>query len=352
MSEKIRVGLIGCGSISEAHLRGWRRIPEKAAVVAAADSDQARLSWVSEQVPGVACYPSLEALLTSAEVDALDICLPHDLHRSAIVMAARAGRHVLCEKPLCTSLEDAEEIEHVVTEAGVTFMCAHNQLHWPSVEAASAVLDDGGLGRVLVVRTSDCFRRRLGPSEGRLPGTWRADPRRAGGGELIDTGYHPTYRLLHLAPSEPVSVSAMTGRYHLTDMSAEDTASLVVQFGDGSMGSILTSWALAPPAGSAPFQVLCEHGELFGDPTSLTLRYGDFPPARREFAPVDAFAAEIEHFADCLVEGRRPRQGVAEGIAVLRVILGAYESAERGVTVHLPGAGEGSAGAATLEAAG
>lgn len=346
--ERIRIGLVGCGNISRAHLRGWQRIPEKAAVVAAVDNDQRRLDWVSEQVPGIGCYSSLGSLLASAEVDAVDICLPHDLHSSAILSAAGAGRHVLCEKPLCTSLDEARDIELAVGEAGITFMCAHNQLHWPSIEAARAVLDEGGLGKVLVIRTVDCFRRRLGANEQRLPGTWRADPKRAGGGELIDTGYHPLYRLLYLASSGPVAVSAMTGRYHLTEMEAEDTANLIVGFDDGSTGSVLTSWAIAPPAGSAPFQVLCERGELFGDPTSLTLRYGDFPPVRKEFSAVDAFAAEVEHFADCLLDGRSPRQGVAEGLAVLRVILAAYEAAEKGAVVRLSESPAAFAGARTL----
>ena len=80
-------------------------------------------------------------MLAEADIDAVDICLPHHLHKDAIVAAARAGKHILCEKPLCLTPEEAAEVDAAVAEAGVTLMCAHNQLFLPAVAKAKELID-------------------------------------------------------------------------------------------------------------------------------------------------------------------------------------------------------------------
>src|SRR5262249_1725208 len=133
-------------------------------------------------------------------IDAVDICLPHHLHAPAILDAAAAGKHVLCEKPMCTNLADADRIAGAVKSAGITYMSAHNQLFMPVVQEAKRLIDEGAIGRVRLVRSQDCFLAGGGKSNP-FAGSWRAKLETQGGGELIDTGYHPTYRLLHLAGS-------------------------------------------------------------------------------------------------------------------------------------------------------
>lgn len=337
-----KIGVIGCGGISRVHFRGWRRIPDKAQVVAIADIDDGRLAWAREQIGEVSCYRDINALLENAEIDAVDICLPHHLHRLAIIAAAQAGKHILCEKPLCLDMTEALEIERVVRASGVTMMCAHNQLFWPSILAAGEILDSGSLGKPLFLRTLDCSRRKILEGASRTLRGWRADPILAGGGELLDTGYHPTYRLLYLARSSPEAVSAMGGTYHLLDMRAEDSANVMVSFADGAMGNILTSWAFASPVGNPMFQVVCENGEVSGDRRQLSLRFDTFPVTVREFEFEQGgdFAAEIEHFADCIRSGAEPLSGLEQGITALAVILAAYRSASEDVTVRLDTASE------------
>jgi hypothetical protein len=114
---------------------------------------------------GATVYSDYRTMLEQADIDAVDICLPHHLHKDAIVAAARAGKHVLCEKPLCLTSEEAAEVAAAVEESGITLMCAHNQL---------------------------------------------------------DTGYHPTYLLLHLAGGAPVEVASMLSTHRLSFMEGED----------------------------------------------------------------------------------------------------------------------------------
>lgn len=338
MSDGLRVGLLGCGGIARAHLRGWKALAGKAQVTAVADTDEAALDWARTGLPGVATYHDSLELLEKAEVDAVDICLPHHLHHSAIVTAASAGRHVLCEKPLCLDMDEAERIEKAVEASGVTMMCAHNQLQWPAVREAREIVESGRLGRPYFVRTLDCFRQRIPPGAPRSVSHWRADPEKAGGGELLDTGYHPTYRLLYLAPAPVAAVTAMTASLYLTDMEAEDTANVLVSFADGAMGNIVTSWGFATPSGSPAFQVVCEEGEVFGGATEIGTTFRGFPPTTHPVEKVDTFTEEIKHFVGCVNDGTQPISGLESGIEALRLILSAYRSAREGVTVRVEGA--------------
>jgi predicted dehydrogenase len=329
----LRVGIIGCGGISHAHVRGWRAIPNKAAVVAVADVSETHAQTVSDMVGGARIYSDYRDLLASGEVDAVDICLPHHLHKDAIVAAARAGKNAMCEKPLCLTLAEADEIRQAVEASGVTFMSAHNQVFLPTVAAAKELLDGGLLGQIYKVYSSDCFvhpQTKLSEEEKRTVGrTWRSSKETMGGGELIDTGYHPTYRLLYLAGSEPVEVIAQTARFRLHHWEEEDTADVMLRFASGAFGQIISSWAMPNPLGPYYFCVLGERGQIYATADTLSVELnGLAEPAQRKFERVDTFAAEVEHFADSLAAGKRPIQSLPEATNVLKVILAAYRSVE------------------------
>jgi predicted dehydrogenase len=341
----LRIGIIGCGSISHAHVRGWNAIKGKAQIVAVADvsaENAQRVAAMAGQGGEVALFDDYRELLEKADVDAVDVCLPHHLHRDAIVAAVRAGRHVMCEKPLCLTLAQAEEIRAAVEQSGVTFMSAHNQVFLPTVREAKKLLRNGLLGQIYKLYSSDCFvhpQTELSEEEKRTVGqTWRSRRETMGGGELIDTGYHPTYRLLYLADSPAAEVVAQTARFRLHHWQEEDTAEVMLRFADGSFGQILSSWAMPNPLGPYYFCVVGERGQLYATADTLYVQLnGLAEPATSKFQPVDTFAAEIEHFADTLAAGGRPVQSVPEATEVLKVILAAYRSvAEKRVVSLAP----------------
>ncbi|RCK68322.1 gfo/Idh/MocA family oxidoreductase [Desertihabitans brevis] len=330
MTATVRVGLIGAGGIASAHLLGYHAHAEKIAVAAVAEVDPAVRQRRGEEL-GVPVYDSYLEMLADADVDAVDICLPHHLHRDAIVAAARAGKHILCEKPLCLTAEEAAEVQRAVTEHGVTLMCAHNQLFLPTVAKAKELLDSGLLGRVYEVRTTDSFFNDFDPdSMG-----WRASASTSGGGELIDTGYHPSYLMLHLAGGRPVQATAMLSTHRLTFMEGEDSAQVLVRFDNGVVGHLVTSWAYAPASVTERFSVVGELGSLHSDGTSLTydLRSGDSETFT--FEKVHTISAEIGHFADALLTGSRPLHTEKEGIEVLGMILAAYQGARTGTIAEV-----------------
>jgi predicted dehydrogenase len=328
----IRVGIIGAGEVAGHHLRGYLQARDSAQVIAIADVDVHRAKRYADRV-GARVFADYVEMIESSTLDAVDICLPHHLHKDAVVRAATAGKHILCEKPLCLTIEEADAVTRAVTKAGVTLMCAHNQLFLPTVAAARQMVREGKLGKVYGARTTDIFS--LSVDADRLG--WRARRATSGGGELIDTGYHPTYLLLHLIDSVPMKVAAILSRHRLEILEGEDSATVLIEFADGTVGTIVTSWAYEPAGCTERFSIVGEAGSLWSDGRALyhKPRGGEQVVVQESGGETDTYAAEVVDFIACLVEGRRPINTEVEGVNVLKVILGAYASAERGEIVEL-----------------
>jgi predicted dehydrogenase len=326
-----RIGLIGGGGIASAHIRGYQAHRDEIGVVAVADAFEETARRRAAEL-GATAYTDYRTMMADEQLDAVDICLPHHLHADAIVAAAEAGLNVLCEKPLCLTAEEARRVRDAVAESGVTLMCAHNQLFMPAVAKAKELLDAGTIGTVYEVRTTDSFYNTFDPTNM----GWRAHAATSGGGELIDTGYHPSYLMLHLAGARPTEAAAMLSTHRLTFMEGEDSAQVLFRFHNGVVGQMVTSWAYQPAASTERFSVVGELGSLTSDGTTLSYRLRDGRTASFSFAPVDTFVAEIGCFADCLASGSRPPHTEDEGIQVLGMLLAAYESARRKTVASVP----------------
>lgn len=326
--------MIGCGGIAGAHIEGFALMADRVAITAVCDIDRARVEAAAARTGAAARYSDVADLVRDADVDAVDICLPHHLHAPAIEAAARAGKQVLCEKPLCMTLEEAARIREVVARSGITLMCAHNQLFEPAIARARQLIQDGALGTIYMARTTDCFRADRTAEEW----GWRRTLDTAGGGELIDTGYHPSYTLLYLlgiAGQQATEVTAMLARNRQHVLEGEDTAHLLVRFSGGAIGQVLTSWAFPFPYGGYSFHLIGEHGQLFGRKNAVHFQPTGGDLQSTELVPLNSYHAQLPHFVDCVERGERPIQNQEDGIAVLELILGAYRSDTTGQTVPL-----------------
>jgi len=327
VSGKVKVGIIGSGGIAGAHSKGYVEFADKVEVAALADVNEENMNRLSKQLGyEPRRYTSWKAMLRKEAdtIDAVDICLPHHLHKPAIIDAAKAGKHILCEKPLCLTLREADAIGEALKKAKVTYMSAHNQLFLPCVIEAKRIIESGGIGRVLFGRSQDCFRL----DRSREQFGWRGDLKTQGGGELIDTGYHPTYRLVHLIGSDPVAVRATFGRYRCP-VDGEDTASVSIRFKSGAIGEVFTSWAFPLPTGTHQIHIVGDRGEVYGSGNRLFWKpQGYAEPACKTLPQVNTFVAEIGHFADCLRSGTAPIHGFDAGRMVLDIIVKAAQSAK------------------------
>jgi predicted dehydrogenase len=329
MAKRLRVGIIGAGGIAGVHAEAYSQMPDAVSVTAVSDINLEAAEALSGKLDATP-HEDYHAILAT-DVDAVDICLPHHLHAPAAIAAAQAGKHILCEKPLCTTPDEAARVRQAVADAGVTLMCAHNQLFLPAVVAAKQIIADGELGDVYEVRTNDAFRTTMtAESAG-----WRASSATSGGGELIDTGYHPSYLLVHLAGGRPTQVTAMLANHVLDFLDAEDSAQVLVRFDNGVVGNLATSWAYQPPSDTERFSVFGSNGSLRGGGEWLTVETADGGSRSQRFPSVDTFSAEIAHFVYCVTTGERPIHTEVEGSVVLDLIMAAYRSAEGGGLVAL-----------------
>lgn len=327
MSRKVKVAIIGSGGISHAHARGMLEHQDKVECVALCDVSEANLKSRSDQLGGnLALFQDWKKMLTAMDdkIDAVVICLPHHLHAAAIFDSLDAGKHILCEKPICIDLGVADRIVERVREKRVTYMSAHCQLFAPNMREIKARLDAGVLGKVRWIRVQECF---LAP-QNTFRGQWRAELKYQGGGELIDTGYHPTYQLYYLAAGEIAAIRGTMGRFE-HEIEGEDTASVQVRFKNGVIGEILTSWAFSRPHGAHNIHLIGDKGELFGSGHLLYhLPRGAKAPVETVLPESDQFLDQMGHFADCVLNGTRPLHGAEEGRDVLKIILEASRNAQ------------------------
>jgi predicted dehydrogenase len=318
--KKVRIGFIGCGGIHWPHLDGYLQIPEQCQVVACCDVDAAKAKASAAKAGTAAVFTDWKKMLKEVELDAVDICLPHHLHKPSIIDSAKAGKHIICEKPLCLNMQEARAIEKVVKKNRIIYMSAHNQIFDPIIREAKRLLESGAIGKVYYLRTQDCFvaGRFI---QGRKHMGWRGDVKKQGGGELIDTGYHPSYLLLFLAGSPIEEVVAATNTFALP-MDAEDTAAVTVKFKNGSIGQILTSWAMPNPVGAHQIHAIGCDGQLYGSRKDLyILPRGFTEPAHMEFQAVPGIHTEVKHFVECIREKKKPVTDLQQGIDVLDLIL-------------------------------
>jgi predicted dehydrogenase len=330
----LKVAIVGCGGIAHPHVVGWQAIPNMAQITALCDVNAAGVQRYAEMLGNKPERVSdFKALVKNKEIDAVDICLPHHLHKDAIIAAAEAGKHILCEKPLCNSLTEAAEITRAVEHNKVKLMCAHNQIFDPAVRAAKKAATQGAIGKIYNTRTCDCFQITNRPTE--ADWGWRAKLATAGGGCLIDTGYHPSYLLLYLAPAAAVEVTALTAHHSPNPIEGEDTAQLLVGFADGTTGFLITSWAHDVPKGTWQIHLVGEGGQIYGRGADLYIHPRGKEAQKIQLESKHAFNEEIAHFAQCVSSNETPVQTHVHGIDVLKLILGAYQSVKEKRTVKL-----------------
>jgi predicted dehydrogenase len=230
----INVALIGCGGVSSMHLDGCARHPDRVRVVAACDPDGARLAQAQEQYGIPAGFPSVERMIEGAEWKAAIVCTPTSVREPMIRTLASAGKHVFVEKPLASSLEEAERMVAACSEAGVRLAVDQNfRYHYP-FHLAKERLAEGLLGRVVSIVHQDLFFRQ---DQG-----WRtSEPRHA----LAVMGVHWLDGFRWMLGCEARSVCCQMRRSPAIECAGETDASVQVVFEDGTLVSYVQSFSSA-----------------------------------------------------------------------------------------------------------
>jgi predicted dehydrogenase len=343
MTEAIGVAVVGCGWAGARHAQAFRRLD--VAVRWAVDTQRERAAALAAGAAETRVAAHYQAALADPAVDAVDICLPHHLHAPVAVAAARAGKHILCEKPLAASLDEADQMIAAARDAGVTLMVAENVRFDPLYQQVRALLDAGAIGRpALIQMTRECYLTRSFLEDRR----WFLDRRAAAGGIMMSGGIHD-FEAMRLLIGEIAGVSALRARQRFAEMEGDDTSIALLRFADGTVGTLVESFVMKSLITASGPEV--HTMRIDGDLGSLAVRDGHtirLFSERPEYLPggalaqhdlhvpeADTFALEIAHFLDCLRTGREPITGGQSQRRPLEIVLAAYASMESGAPVTL-----------------
>ncbi len=325
---QVRYAVIGLGHIAQvAVLPAFANAKRNSRLAALVSGDPVKRRTLSERYGVERAYAYDEFDECLRHVDAVYIALPNSLHCEYAVRAARAGKHVLCEKPMALTEEECARMDRAAREAGVRLMVAY-RLHFERANLeAIAIARSGRLGEPRLFSAD--FTMQV------VPGNIRVR-RGTGGGVLYDIGVYCINAARALFGDEPVEVRAMTaGRAG----EVEQAVSALLRFPGDRLAAFTCSFGAADVS---EYRLVGTKGDLvvepafeYAVPLKHRLTLGGEPRERR-FAKRDQFAPELLYFSDCVLRGHDPEPGAEEGLADVRVIRALYESAQRGAPVELP----------------
>jgi UDP-N-acetyl-2-amino-2-deoxyglucuronate dehydrogenase len=332
----IRFGVVGCGTIHQVHCDAIRQI-EGARLGAVCDNVPERAREAGEHY-GVPHFTDVRPMLR--HVDAVSICTPSGLHAQIGVRCAKAGKHVITEKPIEVTLPAAERLVTSCREAGVKLGCISQHRFANDIRALEEAARTGGLGRLFLgdayvkwYRTQEYY------DSGEWRGTWKLD-----GGCLMNQGVHYIDMIQWVMGGVSAVRAEMRTATH--EMEAEDVAAALVNYKNGAIGVIQSSTSCYPGF-TERVEVHGEHGTVMID-GDRAVRWDVDPNvpglARREAAagPQGSGAADptaifgdqhrlqIEDFVQAVIDDREPFVTGEMALAPLRVVLGIYKSARRG----------------------
>lgn len=337
----IRYGIIGAGSAWTFHRAGCRKNP-KVKFVSAYDINEKKAKRTAKTF-NMTAYSNLDEFFKS-EMDAVIIMVPHFLHEEMVVAAAEAGKHVLCEKPMATTLEGCDQMIQATRKAGVKFMIAENHRFLPAHQYIKDAVQKGWLGKVFLVRSYEGVNEIPGLMK---PGFWKGHPIKAGGGSLMDMGAHKFATMNWILDDEVDSAySWLTKQGTNLEEKAEDNAMIFLQYKQGAIAETVVSFTV----NTLPTNTLEIHGtkgsifenHMWEKPVKINSMHKDLGANRGIwyepeiehgiFPRYYEISARIEdaHFTDCILEDKDPEFTPEQAKAAIATILMGYLSAKRG----------------------
>ena len=349
----IKVGVIGTGGISGVHLGGYSRNPN-VEIYALCDINEKNLAKRAEEYKVSRTFTDYREMLALKELDAVSVCTWNSAHAECAIAALRAGKHVLCEKPMALNTAQAQEMEKAAKENGKLLMIGFVRRFGNDCAVLKDFIDSGSFGEIYYAKAQ--YLRRKG-----CPGGWFGDKSRSGGGPLIDLGVHviDLCRYLMGGP-QPVSVYGATfnklgDRRHIKDargysstvvskddiFDVEDMATALIRFDNGAVLSIEASFSLNIEKDVGNIELFGTKAGCKLDPeltifTDMNDYLANVKLAQSTALSFDGlFDNEINHFVECIETGKPCRNPAQDGVTLMKILDGIYESARTGHEVLL-----------------
>ena len=355
----VRVGIIGCGGIASAHAAAYRALgSDVVRVTAAADTARHLADRRAAELGAGFAGDDYRGVLERQDVDAVDICLPHHLHAEVAIAAARAGKHVLVEKPMACTLGECRAMVEAADARGVVLMVAQTQRYMPSYRGVRRLCASGELGTIQAVR----FDSMQNAPDLLPPEHWLFDGRLAGGGVVISVSVHRIDLMRFLVGDVRRVLAVTRPGTEPYRRGAEDYAAAILEFANGAIGEHFATYSGFRLPYSEMFMLFGSDGAVHAlpptgqgaGPAFFASRTRQDAHARAEgwdgqftgFLPVppdatglpageNGFANEIAHFATCCRTGQTPESSGRDNLGTMKAIFGIYRSAETGAWVEL-----------------
>jgi predicted dehydrogenase len=348
---RVKVGIIGSGFEADIHAESFRIMPDEAEVVAVASPPRCGAEELAKKYDIPRVFTDYKQMLGEDDIEMVTIAAPNFLHSQMTIDIANAGKHVVCEKPLCMTLEEADLMVETCKKKGVLLMYAEELFFTPKYVKAKQMADEGAFGKVYLVKQSE---KHFGPHA-----DWFWDVERSGGGVLMDMGCHGIafcYWFLD-RPGIKNVYCQMATHVHSDKTKGEDDSICIIEFANGAIGLIEDSWARRGGMEDR-IEVYGEGGVTYADlhmgnalPTYSETGYGyaveKAPSTKGWTYPVFdelwnyGFPQEMHHFARCVRGKDEPQATGEDGRVVQEVLYAGYQSAGTGCRVELPFRPEG-----------
>ncbi len=350
--DKVRIGIIGSGSISNMHMSGYTRLKD-VEVIAVCDINEERVKEFAQRYHIPYTFTDYNEMLKMQEIDAVSVTAWNNIHAPASIAALRAGKDVLCEKPLALNADQAREMVEVSKETGKLLMVGFCRRFGDNTKALKEIIDTGDLGSIYYAKAG-CLRRWGNP------GGWFSDKQRSGGGPVIDLGVHMIDLVRYLSGKpKALSVTASTfhqmgmkpeikgiSKYNSADYSeyndVEDCAAALIKFDNKMTLFFETSWVQNIKGDNL-------YLELYGDKAGAKMEpefelYETKLDYLRDSKPLldpngsgfeHNFIEEIQHFISCIKDGTPCLNPAEDGLELMKIIDAIYQSAQTGREVIL-----------------
>lgn len=342
---KVRIGVIGSGFISNIHVDGLRHVADAEVVAVASRTPGKAAGFAAERgIPNA--YEDYRRILERADIDAITVAVPNYLHEEIVVAAAQAGKHIMCEKPFARTIQEAERMLRAVKEAGVKLVYGEMLCFAPKYVRAKRLVDEGALGKVFLVRQSE---EHDGPHS-----AWFWDVNLSGGGVLLDMGCHSIEFARWILDRPAVkSVQATMGQFvHAERTKGEDHCICIIEFENNAIGIAENSWGKTGGIDDR-CEIYGTHGNTRADLihgnaliTHSRTGYGyavekaetttgwTFTGFEEEWNY--GFPQEMQHFVNVVKGVEEPIETGEDGLEVLKIIYAAYQSAGEGRRIDFP----------------
>lgn len=349
----LKVGVVGLGSISHHHLNAYANHQE-VEIAALCDVNEDRLKELAESYGVTQIYTDFKNLLQDETIDAVSICTWNNTHAPMAIEALEANKHVLVEKPLSITVDEASAVEDAVRKSGKILQVGFVRRFGRNAQILKRFIDQDDLGEIYYAKAS--YLRRLGN-----PGGWFSDISKSGGGPLIDLGVHMIDLCWYLmGKPKAVSVTGNTykklgNRSHIENLSfyqaadyikekndVEDLANTIIRFENGASLFVDVSFTLHALKNEITLKLYGEKGgaELEPELAIVTEKHQTIlniePQIDKSHAFMEEiFTAEISHFVASCVHGETNIAPVSDGVQIMKILNAIYESAETGKEVYL-----------------